>query len=148
MESTAKLNYTEQEKRNIELVKEYMRISYSPKEASGDAVKRLCVDGGGTFIAPTTFPTTHTLTQYADDHAVIMKSLNDLHIISYDVIFAKENLVCLRYSAEGSHNGEPHKDGNQIIQPTHKRARWTAAGIFEIENGKIKKFIKEWDKVS
>lgn len=42
-----------------------------------------------------------------------MKSINNLHIITFDYIMAKDDQVSLRYSAEGSHNGEPYKGKNQ-----------------------------------
>ncbi|BDI20503.1 hypothetical protein ANSO36C_63050 (plasmid) [Nostoc cf. commune SO-36] len=35
-------NYTPQEQKNIELVKEYMQIAYDPKRASAEAVGHLC----------------------------------------------------------------------------------------------------------
>ncbi len=38
-----------------------------------------------------------------------MRSINDLHIVAFDYITAKDDQVSLRYSAEGSHNGEPYK---------------------------------------
>jgi predicted ester cyclase len=34
------------------------------------------------------------------------------------------------------------------IGPTGKKAHWTAAAIFELDNGKIKTFVKEWDKLA
>jgi hypothetical protein len=38
-----------------------------------------------------------------------MKSINDLRIIDFDYLVAKDDQVALRYSAEGSHNGEPYQ---------------------------------------
>lgn len=38
-----------------------------------------------------------------------MKSLNDLKIVNFDYLIAKDDQVALRYSAEGSHSGEPYK---------------------------------------
>ncbi|WP_407891398.1 hypothetical protein [Scytonema sp. NUACC26] len=35
-------NYTPQEQKNIELVKEYMQIAYDPRRASAEAVAHLC----------------------------------------------------------------------------------------------------------
>ena len=72
-----------------------------------------------------------------------MASVSDLHIDSYDVIFAKGGHVCLRYSASGSHCGEPHNG----IEASGKKAAWHAAAIFEVEGGKIKGWVKEWDKL-
>jgi len=73
-----------------------------------------------------------------------MASVADLHIKSYDVVFAKDKMVCLRYSAEGSHCGKDHNS----IQPTGNKASWTASAIFEVEGGKVKSFTKEWDKLN
>ncbi|MEH2068959.1 MAG: ester cyclase [Nostoc sp.] len=136
-------NYTPQEQKNIELVKEYMQIAYNPKRASAEAVKHLCASNN-KFIAPTTFPNAHTLEEYAQEHGEVMKQVNDLHFVSFDVLFAKEDRVCLRYTAEGSHSGQPH--GN--INPTGKKAQWTATATFRIENGKLAEFIKDWNKLS
>ena len=49
------MDYTEQEKRNLGVVKEYMEISYDPKRASATAVKHLVAEHS-QFIAPSTFP--------------------------------------------------------------------------------------------
>ena len=73
-----------------------------------------------------------------------MASIADLSIESYDYIFAKNNLVLLRYSAGGSHCGEAHNG----IEASGKKADWTAAAIFELEDGKIKAWTKEWDKLN
>ncbi|MEH2213173.1 hypothetical protein [Nostoc sp.] len=83
-------NYTPQEQKNIELVKEYMQIAYDPKRASAEAVGHLCASNN-KFIAPTTFPNVHTLEEYAQDHGEIMKQVNNLHFVSFDVLFAKED---------------------------------------------------------
>ena len=81
---------------------------------------------------------------YADSHAKVMSAIADLHIISYDIIFAKDEHVLLRYSAEGSHCGQPHNG----IEPSGKKAKWTAAAIFEVKDGKVHSFTKEWDKLN
>ena len=73
-----------------------------------------------------------------------MAAVSDLHIIAYDIIFAKDGHVLLRYSAEGSHTGEPHNG----IEATGRNAQWSASAIFEVEGGKIKGWIKEWDKLN
>jgi len=121
-----------------------MRISYSPTENKGRKSVEHLVAPNATFTAPTTFPECKTPLDYADSHAKVMESVNDLHITSYDVIFAKDSMVALRYSAEGSHGGKEHNG----IEPTGNKASWAAAGIFEVENGKVKKFTKEWDKLN
>ncbi len=135
--------YTLEEQRNIELVREYMLIAYGPGRASAQAVAHLCAPGN-RFVAPTTFPGVHTLEQYAEDHGRLMRQIPDLHITSFDVLFAKEDRVCLRYTAEGSHSGEPHGD----IPATGNRARWTAAALFRIHEGRLAEFIKEWNKLA
>lgn len=137
------MNYTQEEQKNIELAKEYMLIAYDPKRASAEAVAHLCA-AGNKFIAPTTFPDVNTLEEYAEDHAKIMQQVNDLHIVNFDVLFAKEDRVCIRYTAEGSHSGATH--GN--IEATGKKARWTASALFKVENGKLAEFIKDWNKLS
>lgn len=125
-------------------MQEYMEISYDPKRASADAVSHLCAPRN-EFVAPTTFPKVTTCEGYAEDHGKLMKQIKDLHIKHMDVLFAKDNSVALRYSAEGSHSGAPHGD----IQATGKKAQWTAAALFELtDDGKISKFIKEWNKLA
>lgn len=142
MSSTSR-NYTQEEQNNIQLAKEYMLIAYDPKRASANAVAHLCASGN-KFIAPTTFPGVNTLEEYAEDHALIMQQVNDLHIVSFDVLFAKEDRVCIRYTAQGSHSGVPHGD----IKATGKKAMWTASALFQVENGKLVEFIKDWNKLS
>ncbi|KAL4446683.1 hypothetical protein ABPG77_007927 [Micractinium sp. CCAP 211/92] len=95
-----------EEQRNLAVVKEYMEVAYDPARASAAAVEHL-VAPGSRFVAPSTFP----------------QAVNDLRITSFDVQFAKGGWVCLRYSADGSHCGEPHR-------------------------GKIQTFWKDWDKLS
>ncbi|HEX4231478.1 MAG TPA: ester cyclase [Bryobacteraceae bacterium] len=135
--------YSACEQANIELVKEFMLIAYSPREASANAVAHLCAPGN-RMIAPTTFPGVNTLEEYVEAHSALMREINDLHITSFDVFFSKGDSVCLRYSAEGSHRGAPHGR----LAPTGKTARWTACAIFRVVDGKLVEFIKEWDKLS
>ncbi|PWY92829.1 hypothetical protein BO70DRAFT_392208 [Aspergillus heteromorphus CBS 117.55] len=99
---------------------------------------------GRTFWSPSTFPGCSTPMDYAESHATVMKSVSDLHIVRYDQAWAKDGHVLLRYTAEGSHCGEPYK-GIQKSEPP-KRARWSAAAIFEVEGGKIRSFVKDWDQ--
>lgn len=134
---------TERQRANVELAREYMTIAYDPKRASAAAVAHLCAPGN-RFLAPTTFPEVHTLEQYAEDHGTLMRQVDDLHLVSFDVLFATEDRVALRYTAEGSHRGAPHGD----IPPTGRKARWTAAALFRVEGGKLAEFIKEWDKLA
>lgn len=92
--------------------------------------------------APTTFPGCETPMDYAESHSHVMASVADLHIVCFDQAWAKDGHVLLRYTAEGSHCGEPHNG----IEKTGKKAKWGAAAIFEIEDGKVKSFTKDWDK--
>jgi predicted ester cyclase len=79
---------------------------------------------------------------YAESHSKVMASVADLHIIRFDQAWAKGGHVLLRYTAEGSHCGKPYKD----IPATGKHAKWSAAAIFEVEDGKIRSFTKDWDQ--
>ncbi|KAH0406754.1 NTF2-like protein, partial [Aureobasidium melanogenum] len=131
------------EEKNISVVKEYMRIAYSPSENKGrKSVEHLCADDAW-FWAPTTFPGVKSPQDYAESHSHVMASVADLHIVCYDQVFAKDGHVLLRYTAEGSHCGEPHNG----IEKTGNKAKWSAAAIFEVEDGKVKSFTKDWDKL-
>lgn len=143
MQTTRTSEQVSEEQHNIDVVREYMEISYAPGRASAQAVAHLCAPQNH-FVAPTTFPDVHTLEEYAEDHGRLMEQVNDLRIVSFDVLFAKADRVCLRYTAEGSHGGKPHGD----IAPTGRTARWTAAALFEIRGGKLAEFIKDWNKLS
>jgi len=131
------------EQQNTARVREYMEIAYAPGKASAAAVAHLCAPGN-RFIAPTTFPDVHTLEEYAEDHGRLMQQVNDLRLVSFDVLFASGDRVCLRYTAEGSHSGAPHGH----VPPTGRRAQWTASAIFKVQEGKLTEFIKEWNKLS
>ncbi|KAF7798965.1 hypothetical protein EIP86_010194 [Pleurotus ostreatoroseus] len=135
---------TKEEERNVKTVLQYMEIAYSPTEAGAAAVAHLCAPGN-TFLAPSTFPMAHTAQEYADAHRHVMKSLNNLHIIQFDVVVAKENFVSLRYTATGSHSGEPFNG----IPTTGRKAQWTAAGNFVLDenSGLIQHWWKDWDKM-
>uniref|UniRef100_A0A0D2XR35 SnoaL-like domain-containing protein n=1 Tax=Fusarium oxysporum (strain Fo5176) TaxID=660025 RepID=A0A0D2XR35_FUSOF len=133
---------TEQEQRNIDLCKEYMRIAYSPTENKGaTSVQHLC-HPDSWFWAPATFPGCETPMDYADSHSTVMASVADLKIIRFDQSWAKDGHVLLRYTAQGSHCGEPYKG----ISKTGRHAQWSAAAIFEVEDGKIRSFTKDWDQ--
>jgi hypothetical protein len=134
---------TAEGRRNLELVREYMGLAYDPRRASAKNVAHLCAPDN-RFIAPSTFPNVHTLEEYAEEHGRLMKQVNDLYLVSLDVFFAHSNRVCLRYTAEGSHSGEPHGS----IPATRRTARWTAAALFRVENEKLIEFIKDWNKLS
>lgn len=56
-----------------------------------------------------------------------------------------ENFVSLRYTATGSHIGSDHNG----IPPTKRKAQWTAAGNFVIDEktGLIQHWWKDWDKM-
>ena len=126
----------------MDLVREYMEIAYTPGKASAKAVAPLCAPDN-KLIAPTTFPTARTLEEYAQVHGEMLEAVNDLHFVSFDEFFAQGDRVCLRYTAEGSHSGKAHSG----IAPTGNKARWSASAIFRVEDGKLKEFIKDWNKL-
>ncbi len=134
---------TADEQRNMDLVRDYIEISYTPGRASAQAVAHLCAEGN-RFIAPTTFPGVDTLEDYAEDHGRLMEQVNDLHIVNFDVLFCSGDQVALRYTAEGAHRGQPHGD----IEPTGRTARWSAAALFRVQDGKLVEFFKDWNKLS
>jgi hypothetical protein len=136
-------DYTPEERRNVELVREYMGIAYDPKRASAKNVAHLCAPDN-VFTAPTTFPGVRTLEQYAEEHGEVMREVADLHLVCFDVFYARGDRVCLRYTAEGTHCGAPHGD----IPPSGRKATWTAAALFRVEDGKLAEFIKDWNKPS
>jgi hypothetical protein len=77
-----------------------------------------------------------------------MACLPDLHIVSFQLVNVKENLVSLRYEATGSHTGREHNG----IQPTGRRARWSGSGNFVMADddpggGLIGAWWKDWDKM-
>ena len=119
-----------------------MNIAYSPKNNKGaSSVQDLC-HKDSWFWSPATFPGCETPMDYAESHAHVMKSVNDLHIMRYDQVFAKNGHVLLRYTAEGNFKGEPYMG----IPANGNHAQWSAAAIFEVEDGKIKSFTKDWDQ--
>ncbi|KZV96549.1 NTF2-like protein [Exidia glandulosa HHB12029] len=136
-------NLTPEEERNVATVLQYMHVAYSYElNKGGESVLQFCAPDN-TFEAPSTFPKAHTVDGYSESHAQVLSSLTDLHIIHFDVVTAKDDTVALRYSAEGTHKGLPHNG----IQATGKHATWTAQGHFVLENGKIKHWWKDWDKM-
>ena len=132
----AALNYTEQERKNIQLCREYMTIAYDPERASADAVSHLCTSTS-TFIGQSTFPKASTVPEYAAVHREVMDSIHDLKLLQYDWIVAKDNFVTLRYTATGSHTGQPWHG----VAGNGAKATWHAAMFFEIDEkqGKISK---------
>lgn len=132
----ANLAYTEQEQRNIQLCQQYMTIAYNPQLASADAVAHLCT-ANSTFIGQSTFPKATTVPQYAAVHREVMDSIHDLQLLQYDWIVAKGNCVTLRYTATGSHTGQPWHG----VAGNGAKATWHAAMFFEIDEkeGKISK---------
>lgn len=135
---------TKEEQANIAVAKEYMSTAYSPKNNTGrDSVAHLCADNAW-FHAPTTFPDCKTPQDYAESHSKVMACVADLKILSYDIVFAKDGHVLLKYSAEGSHCRKPHNG----IEATGRKAKWEAAAIFEVRDGKVYSFTKQWDKLN
>ncbi|RJE24590.1 hypothetical protein PHISCL_03068 [Aspergillus sclerotialis] len=129
---------------NINIAKEYMSIAYSPTKNQGrSSVSQLC-NPDSKFWSPSTFPGCSTPMDYAESHVHVMASVADLRIVQYDQAWAKDSHVLLRYTAEGSHCGEPYQ-GIERMEPP-KRARWSAAAIFDIVDGKVASFVKDWDQ--
>lgn len=126
---------------NIHLCKTYMSIAYSPTRASSTSVSHLC-HPTSTFSSPSTFPHCSTPLDYASSHARVMKSVPDLHILRFDRVFAKNGHVLLRYTASGTFSGSPYEG----IEANGRKAQWGASAIFEVEGGKIKTFVKDWDQ--
>jgi predicted ester cyclase len=119
-----------------------MAIAYSPKEnTGGKSVAHLC-HPDAWFWGPATFPGCQTPMDYAESHSKVMASVADLRIIRFDQAWAKGGHVLLRYTAEGSHCGKLYKG----IEASGKHARWSAAAIFEVDDGKIRSFTKDWDQ--
>lgn len=42
------------------------------------------------------------------------------------------------------HCGQPHND----IETSGSKAKWSAAAIFEVKDGKLHSFTKEWDQLN
>ena len=60
-------------------------------------------------------------------------------------LFCKENRVCVRYTAAGSHSGVTRCG----VEPSGSSARWTAAVVFHFNNDhKITHMTKDWDKLA
>ena len=127
-----------------------MAIAYSPTENKGaSSVAHLCHPPSSShFWSPSTFPGCATPHDYADSHAHVMASVSDLRIVRYDQAWAKDGHVLLRYTAEGSHSGKPYKGIPSEAEKggSPRKARWAAAAIFEIVDGKVKSFVKDWDQ--
>lgn len=134
---------TPQEQVALALARDYMRIAYTPGLASAEAVRHLCAPGN-RFVGPTTFPGVRTLEDYAEAHGRLMREITDLRIVDIDIAFAGEDRVALRYTAEGSHGGAAHGS----LPATGNAARWTAAALFRVEDGKLTEFVKEWNKLA
>ncbi|KAL6855471.1 hypothetical protein ACO1O0_006618 [Amphichorda felina] len=128
--------------RNLDICKDYMTIAYSPSQNKGaSSVAHLC-HPDSWFWAPATFPGCETPMDYAESHAAVMASVANLRIVRFDQAWAKDGHVLLRYTAQGSHCGKPYRG----IKATGRRAQWSAAAIFEVEDGKIRSFTKDWDQ--
>lgn len=119
-----------------------MSIAYSPIHNTGaSSVSHLC-HPDAWFWSPSTFPACTTPMDYTESHAHVMASVSDLHIVRFDLVFAKDSHVLLRYTAEGNFGGKPYKG----IEPNGRYARWGAAAIFEVGEGKIRSLTKDWDQ--
>ena len=119
-----------------------MSIAYSPSNNTGAAfVDHLCHDDTW-FRAPATSSGCTTPQDYAESHATVIASVSDLRIVRFDQAWAKDGHVLLRYTAQGRHIGRPYRG----IEATGRKAQWCAAAIFEVEDGKIRSFTKDWDQ--
>ena len=132
----AHLQYSEQEKKNIQLCQDYMTIAYDPNRASAEAVAHLCT-ADSTFVGQSTFPKAKTVPEYAQVHREVMESIHDLQLLQYDWVIAKDNYVTLRYTATGSHTGQPWHG----VAGNGAKATWHAVMLFEVDEkqGKISK---------
>lgn len=54
-------------------------------------MEHLCAPGN-VFEARSTFPTAYTAEEYAESHSHVMRALNDLHIISFQLVNVKGSL--------------------------------------------------------
>ena len=135
----AALSYTDEEKANIATCTEYMAIAYDPRRASAKSVAHLCTSDS-QFIGQSTFSKASTVPEYAEVHSEVMRSISDLSLHQYDCVVAKGNMVVLRYTASGSHSGEPWHG----VAGNGAKATWHAAVIFELEQrtGKIARMFK------
>ena len=61
---------TPEERRNVELVREYMGIAHDTKRASAKKVAHLCAPDN-VLAAPTTFPGDRNLEQCAEEHGEV-----------------------------------------------------------------------------
>lgn len=135
--------YTAEERRSIERVRDFMRITHDPRLAGAEAVRHLCAPGS-RLVAPTTFPGLRTLEDFAEAQRQLMRELSDLHLLRFDVLFAKGDRVCLRYTAEGTHAGAPHGR----LPPTWRKAQWTVTAIFTVKDGMLTELILDWNRLA
>ena len=70
-------DYTEGERRNLAVVREYMEVSYDAKRASADAVRHL-VAADASFEAKTTFLDAHDPLAYAQAHSGAARCMNEV----------------------------------------------------------------------
>lgn len=135
--------HTPEEQANLALAREYLRIAYTPGLASAAAVAHLCAPAN-RFVGPTTFPGVHTLEDYAAEHGRMLQQITDLRFVDFTVTMVRGDRVAFRYIAEGTHDGAPHG----TLAATGRKARWTAAAFFRVEDGKLVEFVKEWNKLA
>lgn len=136
--------YADASQKIMAVAKDYISIAYSPAENKGtESIRHLCTQDSW-FWSPSTFAGCSTPIDYAESHAYVMASVNNLHIIRYDQAWANDGHVLLRYTAEGLHSGKSYHGIEK--SDSSKEVQWSVAAIFEIENGKVKSFVKDCDQ--
>lgn len=145
--------HSPQEEANLKVGKEYLSIVYSPN-AKKEAVQHL-VAPDSELMASTTLKGIPDLLAYADMHKEHVKQTPDLCVTGYSFVFAKDNHACIRYSAAGTHSGEPHhgegKSGKVTIEASSppKKAEWDVAAIMEFtDDHKLKRLCFEFNKAA
>ena len=141
-DSLKKIPMSNQERENIELVDKFNRKFFSQENKGIESFKEFCLEDG-TFLT-SAYPETTKIAQVADDITHFIKCIPNLHVVEYEILFAKENWVCARIIVEGNHTGLPYMD----IKPSGKLVRRPINDIYEIDpnSGKIKSVLREMDK--
>ena len=137
-----KISNSDKERKNIELVDQFLKIWNSP-QVSSDSIKNFCLDNAKFESAA--FPYIKSVAEGANLMKKFVECLPDFHVSKYDVLFAKDNWVCSRIICEVTHSGKPFKN----VQPSGKKSRFPINEIYEIDplSGKIKILMREMDKV-
>lgn len=122
------------EEENKDLVRDYLRAF---NEQDRDTLSELLAEG----------VVEHGSHEKRRDFGEIIEYLNALfetfpdYSGSTDEMVAEENLVVVRYTAHGTHEGE-YED----IEPTGNTVEWTGMGMYRIEDDKIAEIWLEEDR--